>query len=104
MSGRFFDHDPFTGITQIFHYDPHTDTVTLEDRQDVEANVEHAKRLFNNHDSRRDKWGDFTHVAHIPAIVLQELMITGKLRDQAYMKKWLNDPDNAVFRTRPGTV
>jgi len=28
----------------------------------------------------------------------------GKLDDQAFLKKWLNDPDNRLFRTRPGEV
>jgi hypothetical protein len=28
----------------------------------------------------------------------------GKIDDEAYMKKWLNDPDNKFFRVRPGKV
>jgi len=28
----------------------------------------------------------------------------GKIDDQEYMKKWLNDSDNKFFRTRPGQV
>jgi len=28
----------------------------------------------------------------------------GKIDDQAYMNRWLNDPDNQFFRTRPGKV
>ena len=33
-----------------------------------------------------------------------EMKAEGKLDDQAYMKRWLNDPDNRAFRTRPGEV
>ena len=32
------------------------------------------------------------------------LKAEGKLDDDAYMKRWLNDPDNRFFRTRPGQV
>jgi hypothetical protein len=33
-----------------------------------------------------------------------QMKAEGKLDDQAYMKRWLNDPDNRAFRTRPGEV
>jgi hypothetical protein len=33
-----------------------------------------------------------------------QMKAEGKLEDQAYMKRWLNDPDNRAFRTRPGEV
>jgi hypothetical protein len=28
----------------------------------------------------------------------------GKIDDEAYMKKWLNDSENRFFRVRPGKV
>jgi hypothetical protein len=28
----------------------------------------------------------------------------GKLDDEAYIKRWLNDPENRHFRVRPGKV
>jgi len=104
LSRRLIDYDPFTGIAQYFHYDGATDSFVLEDVQDVEANIEAARAQFNAVASPRERWGDIAKVAHIPNVVLQQLMIGGKLWDQAFMKRWLNDPDNAVFRTRPGTV
>jgi hypothetical protein len=33
-----------------------------------------------------------------------QLKAEGKLDDQEYMKKWLNDADNKYFRTRAGEV
>lgn len=104
MSRRLFDHDPEAGITQWFHYDDSNDTFFIETVQDVEAHVEANKREFNQYTSGRDRWGDYQKVAHIPNVVLADLMATGALWDQAYMRKWLNSPENAVFRTRPGRV
>lgn len=104
MSARFFGHDPLTGITEFFHYDESNDTFLIEARQDIEPIVEAARASFNEFTSPRDRWGDHQRVAFIPNVVLQQLMLEGKLWDQAYMTRWLNDPDNAVFRTRPGVV
>jgi hypothetical protein len=104
MGGRFFDYDPFTGILEKFHYNEDDDTFLIEAIQDTTAIEEAAKTSFNSYDSPRDRWGDYQRVAHIPNVILQDLMLSGKLKDQAYMKRWLNDPDNAVFRTRPGRV
>lgn len=108
MQRRFFDRDELTGITQFYHYDASNDTFLIEDVQDIEGIVENNKRRFNEFTSGKDRWGDEfderTHVARIPMVVYQELLTSGAYRDRAYMKRWLNDPDNAVFRTRPGRV
>lgn len=104
MSRRLFSRDPATGVTEYFHYDESNDTFLIEAVQDVEPIAEANKKSFNSYSSGRDRWGDGDRIAFIPNVVLQELMASGKLRDQAYMRRWLNDPDNAVFRTRPGRV
>lgn len=104
MTRRLFSHDPHRGVTEYFHYDESTDTFQIEAVQDVEPIVDANKRKFNEFTSGRDKWADMELVAHIPNVILEGLMREGKLRDQAYMKRWLNDPDNRFFRTRPGVV
>jgi len=43
-------------------------------------------------------------VASIPLNVYYDLKRRGIADDPKAMKKWLNDPDNRVFRTREGTV
>ena len=45
-----------------------------------------------------------SRVASIPLTVYYDLKQKGILDDQAAMKKWLNDPDNELFRTRKGKV
>ena len=51
-------------------------------------------------------WIQAVSVGEIEAIgpLLRQLQASGKITDQAYMKRWLNDPDNRFFRTRPGQV
>jgi hypothetical protein len=44
------------------------------------------------------------HVASIPMALYYQMKAEGKLDDQAYMKRWLNSPENRFFRTRPGKV
>lgn len=101
---RYFDHDPLTGIRQDFEYDADTDTFVIREVQDVEPFLEANKARFNTYSSGRDKWGDGDWVAFIPDVILNKLMRDGSLWDQAYMKRFLNDPDNAYLRTRPGVV
>jgi hypothetical protein len=43
-------------------------------------------------------------VGSIPMSIYHELQKQGILQDEKRLKKWLNDPDNRVFRTRPGRV
>lgn len=100
---QLFSRDAATGITQWFHHDPVTDTSTIETVQDV------APIAGANHDDFKqvtslDRWGDGQRVARIPLTVYHELRKKGITQDSAAFKRWLNDPDNRVFRTRPGRV
>lgn len=105
---RLFDYDPVTGTRQWFHWNEADDSFTIQTEQDVSQIVEANKASFNAFTSGKDKWGEEfgqrTRVASIPLNVYQDLKKRGVLKDQAALKRWLNDPDNAVFRTRPGTV
>lgn len=106
---RLFDRDPYLGITEVFHA-LDDGAFAIETIQDVEPILEANKRAFNEFTSGRDGWGDGatldhkSHVARIPAVIHADLRRKGIIQDQARLKAWLNDPDNAVFRTRPGNV
>lgn len=110
MSRRFFDYDPFTGITEWFHATDDGEGFTLEATQDITALVDANKAAFNEFSSGRDSFGDGatlngkSHVARIPAVIHAKLTREGIVRDPVALKRWLNDPDNAVFRTRPGVL
>ncbi len=76
--------------------------------QDVTEIVEKNKAEFNQIDYRA-RWNDFTKVASIPMTVIDKLNQDGIMRgfaviDEPRMKRWLNDPENRFFRTRPGVV
>lgn len=76
--------------------------------QDVTDIVEKNKAEYNQ-GSVHDKWGDLTKVASIPLTVIDQLNRKGIMRGFAVInekefRKFLNDPDNRFFRTRPGRV
>ena len=108
---RVIDSDPATGITQWYHYDDTTGDIGLETQQDVTAIVEHNKALFNQFDERA-RWGHPLKqsvgqhlIGRVPSLIHLELLkITNNGKDQKAFNKWMNDPDNRVFRTRPGRV
>lgn len=110
MGRRFFDYDPMTGITEWFHATDDGEGFTIEQTQDVEPLIEANKVAFNSFTSARDSFGDGltlngkSHVASIPAVIHAMLKRQGIIQDPKALKRWLNDPDNAVFRTRPGVI
>ena len=102
---RVLDYDPATGITQWLHYDDATGDMGLETQQDVGLVIEGTKEAFNQTDERAPWKGDVHKVASIPMVIYHELAkISNNFKDQRVVRKWLNDRDNSVFRTRPGRV
>lgn len=91
------------GITQLWH--EHTDgSVTIETKQDITDIIENNKATYNNVDGRANWKGEMHKVGSIPMSIYHELQKQGILQDPKRLKKWLNDPSNQVFRTRPGKV
>lgn len=98
---KVMDHDPVSGISHVFYYDDMTDEASIVAEQDVKSVVEHNKDQFNQ---TYGKWGEFAKIASLPLVVYQDLQRKGILDDTKAFKRWLNDPDNRFFRTRPGNV
>ena len=102
---RQLDYDSATGITQWYHFDEITGDVGLETQQDVAAVIESTKGAFNPVDERAPWKGDVHRVASIPMVIYHQLAkISNNFKDQRVIRKWLNDKDNRVFRTRPGRL
>lgn len=101
MTEKIFNIDPVSGIKSVWHYDDATDTAFIEKRQDVTEIIDSNKRQFNEDHGR---YGEWNKVASIPLNVYFDLKQKGIVDDPVAMKKWLNDPDNRFFRTRPGRV
>lgn len=104
MDSRVLEEDAVTGIRRIHHFDPADGSFTIETQQDVTASVEASKAAYNQFDERANWKGMWHRVASIPLTVLMDLKRRGIFDDEAAFKKWLNDADNRVFRTRPGRV
>lgn len=106
---RLFDVDALTGIAEYFYYDDETDGFRIETRQDVEPFLERNKALWNDTE-KHTRYREWTRVASIPNVVLMELSNqgiitpTGTILDEPRFRRWLNDRDNLLFRTRAGTV
>ena len=98
-----FSTDIEAGIQNIYHEDADGNT-TIETFQDVEAVVKEAQYKNNCFDERAPWKGDLHQVAEIPMTILMQLQKDGIMDDQKRFRKWLNDRDNRVFRTRPGRV
>mgnify|MGYP003111220019 CR=1 FL=1 len=97
---RLFSSDPSTGITKYWHVTGSGEYV-VETQQDVSAIANANKRQY---DDTPSKHGDMNKVASIPLSVYYQLKREGIADDPSALKKWLNDGDNKVFRTRAGTL
>lgn len=83
------------------------DQIVLTTKQDVTEIIEANKQQVANATKKVD--GVMTHVARIPNTVIDVLNKMGIMRgfmvtDEKRFKAWLNDPDNRVWRTYPGSV
>ena len=100
---RLFDYDPVAKTKQFFHFNHADDSGVIETLQDCTDIVEDAKGKFNLIDERAGWKGDIHHVAQIPNSVF--FALPKALReDPKALKRWLNDPDQKAFRTRPGKL
>lgn len=102
---RVFSHDPLTGKTVYFHMDEDDESFTLETHEPMDPVVEAAKRSSASVDERA-RWNTMEHVGWMPGTVHAKIMRENPEREdyQRAMKKWINDPDNRGFRSRPGRV
>jgi len=103
MSTTLLKTDSLVASSCYWHDQP-DGTVVIENVQEVEYIVDDCRREYNGTDERAS-WRGFQHrVAQLPLTILLDLYRRGILDDQKAFKRWLNDPDNRYFRTRPGRV
>jgi hypothetical protein len=107
---RLLDYDPFTGVTQYFHYDDMSGDWGIESVQDVEPIIDTNKAMQNDDNYSRDGIkNEFWHVARIPVTIqekwLREDGIDIYNKDHwPKVKRKLNDPDYRYLKTTTGTV
>lgn len=78
-------------------------TLLLHTEQNVDDVVEDTKSQYNA-TNERSRWGEMAKVASIPLSIFYSPEFQAIRKDKAALKRWLNDPDNRAFRTRPGRV
>lgn len=99
--------DPLTGTRQRWELDEATGQARLVAERDVSETVDENKYLYRRYDEHaRWKSEVHNHVATIPDFLFYDLVRKlGWPKDNPKgWKRWLNDPDNRAFRTRPGRV
>jgi hypothetical protein len=85
----------------------------IKTETDLTDFIDHTKAQYNQR-SEKTGWGDSpldakNKIASLPLEIIETLNVMGIMRgfyiiDQNALKKWLNNPDNRVFRTRGGQV
>ncbi len=101
------DYDAASGIVEIFHFDADNDKLVIENTQNVSPILEDNKMFMCDSDK---PWGDMNRVASIPMSMLPDLQkrgimdMGGRILDQKALKRFLNDRDNLLLRTRPGQI
>lgn len=99
---RLFDFDPVTGRTQwVLHED---DKMHIRTDYPVENLIKENAEAHSEASGKR--FGDLARVASIPLNAYHETGMAEAVRqnDLRFVKKWLNDGDNAAWRTRGGTI
>lgn len=111
MRSRELDYDPITKTRRTFHWDRDGNYV-IDTQQDVTDVLEQNKALHAMTDERA-RWTDRgagTLVGSIPMSVYFDLQkrgvidAEGNVHDDKPLLKWLQDPENKHFRTRPGRL
>lgn len=98
---QLYDVDLLGGFRRYAHLD-HAGNLTHETKQDVTEIVDGNRAMYRGHPGG---WkGDMHRVARIPLSIYWKLYQEGVIQDDEKFRRWLNDPENAAFRTRPGKV
>lgn len=98
---RILEYDPATRSKTTFHYDWKTDDTIFETTQDAAPIIE-DNQVWRNHITQ-DRKANYRRVASIPLNVYYSLPLEIR-QDGKALRRWLNDPDNAAFKTWHGTV
>lgn len=97
-----FDYDPARKLRRDAYIDGAD--IVIDTQQEITDLKELNKASFNAHDGRSHFRKDMVRVASIPMNLYMELDRLGIARDDKALLKWLDQPENGVFRTAPGRL
>ena len=94
--------------TQTVHADG-DGGIIIETKQDVTEIIEANKAQLEFDKERKGHLNELHHVARIPFTVIDVLNQRGIMKgfnvvDEVGFARWLNDPENAVWKTYRGTI
>lgn len=83
--------------------------IIIETKQDVTDIIEANKAQLELDKQRTGHLNELHHVARIPFTAIDDLNARGIMKgfnivDDVGFARWLNDPDNAVWKTYRGTI
>lgn len=104
LKTRVLEYDPELRRTTLFHFDPFGTEFRVTAEYDVDPLLDDNRRAYRETDERAGWKGEWHLVARVPLVLYHEWMQEGRHRDQRWLRKWANDPDNRFFRVRPGRV
>ncbi len=100
------------GVIKTAHADG-AGGLIIQSETDLSDFIDHTKKQYNQR-SGKTGWGDApldprNKIAELPPQIIEDLNVLGIMRgyhivDPKGLAKWLNNPENRVFRTRGGNV
>lgn len=100
------------GVIKTAHADG-AGGLIIQSETDLSDFVNHTQKQFNER-SGKTGWGDApldprNKIAELPPMIIEDLNKMGIMRgyhivDPKGLARWLNNPENRVFRTRGGNV
>lgn len=85
------------------------DSLTIVNEEDVEANLDSNKELYNDQDKGWSKSREFRRVAHIPNILIEKWLIEEGVNvllpeNKQWLRRKLNSNEYLYLRTAPGEL
>ena len=100
-ASRILDVEPEIGRTTVYWYNQYDKTQRLVEHWDVNEIVEFNKAMYAAKDER-SRWSDWEHVGKIPISIAHDVLKkTNNGRDREAVNRWLKDPENRHFVSRP---
>lgn len=100
-SWELIDYDFRTGRSMWATFDGEKTVYRLD--YPVDATIDHNTAVRNH--KAGERWGEGQRIASIPPNIYHEQLAEASLQDDhKYISRWLNDSDNAAWRTFEGRV
>ena len=90
-----------SGVQTAVHTEDGDGTFHITKKQDVQPTLDYTKYLTEQPVDRKN---EVRHIAEIPPVVAAKLIRDGIMGDSKAILKWLDKPENKVFKTVEGRL